>query len=66
MFTWFTRFPTNELCRYAKHSKRGRERIEQDEDELLYGCIKNIVGFMVALEVNYKTILKLVSKLEGR
>ena len=54
------------LYRYTKHSKRGRERIEADEDELLYGCIKNIVGFMVCLEVDTKTIMKLISRLEGK
>ena len=53
------------LPRYSKHSKRGRERMEQDEDELLYGCIKNIVGFMVALDVDHKNIAKLISRLEG-
>ena len=53
------------LSRYTKHSKRGKQRIESDEDELLYGCIKNIVGFMVALEVETKTIMKLISRLEG-
>ena len=39
--------------------------MEQDEDELLYGCIKNIVGFMVALDVDHKNIAKLISRLEG-
>ncbi|XP_063678411.1 MAP kinase-activating death domain protein-like isoform X1 [Bolinopsis microptera] len=60
------RYPHEMQDRYTKHSKRGRQRIETDEDELLYGCIKNIVGFMVALEVETKTIMKLISRLEGK
>ncbi|KAL5252649.1 hypothetical protein ACHWQZ_G015437 [Mnemiopsis leidyi] len=60
------RYPHEMQDRYTKHSKRGRQRIETDEDELLYGCIKNIVGFMVALEVEHKTIMKLISRLEGK
>lgn len=60
------RHPIEMLDRYEKHSKRGRERLENDEDELLYSCINNMAAFMVVLGVETRNITRLISRLEGK